>query len=121
MAVSTISILRSIPQSYVVFAAINSPLILIAVFFTANLVLLQLALLLSALLIFAFTEVMSTMGADKRDVFFHLTAVLRRTFGAFRAGDFNWGVTEHLKGIKERHLFHRIEVGGVQCTFIAHR
>lgn len=97
----------------------QQPIVTDSGLFTATLVRPQLTLLLSALLVFAFTEIMSTVGADQRDVFFHLTAILRRTFCAFRAGDINGGVTEQLKSIKERHLFHRVEVGGVQCTFIA--
>ncbi|MGO2442566.1 MAG: hypothetical protein ACTH8H_17865 [Serratia proteamaculans] len=68
-------------------------------------------------LLFVRKEIVAAFGANQGDVFTHFTAILFKSVSAFWTSDFYRCAAEHLKGIKDRHIFHRVDVGNFILAF----
>jgi hypothetical protein len=64
-------------------------------------------------LFFVRKEIVAAFGANQGDVFTHFAAILLKHVSAFWTRHFYRCAAEHLKGIKDRHIFHRVDVGNL--------
>jgi hypothetical protein len=68
-------------------------------------------------LFFVRKEIVAAFGANQGDVFTHFAAILLKHVSAFWTRHFYRCAAEHLKGIKDRHIFHRVDVGNLTLAF----
>jgi hypothetical protein len=68
-------------------------------------------------LLFVRKEIVAAFRANQGDVFTHFAAILFKHVSAFWTLHFYRCAAEHLKGIKDRHIFHRVDVGNLILPF----